>query len=98
MFCCVVFLSMRRPPMSTRTDTLFPYTTLFLSSRLNFSIDTHFYPVGSCTMKYNPRACNKLAMLPQFLARHPLAPESHSQGFLARSEEHTSALQSLMRS
>src|SRR3546814_1072022 len=34
-------------------------------------------------MKYNPRACNKLAMLPQFLARHPLAPESHSQGFLA---------------
>lgn len=52
-------------------------------SQLNFSIDTHFYPLGSCTMKYNPRACNKLAMLPQFLARHPLAPESHSQGFLA---------------
>ena len=52
-------------------------------SRLNFSIDTHFYPLGSCTMKYNPRACNTLAMLPEFLARHPLAPESHSQGFLA---------------
>ncbi|WP_028079379.1 aminomethyl-transferring glycine dehydrogenase subunit GcvPB [Solimonas soli] len=52
-------------------------------SQKNFSIDTHFYPLGSCTMKYNPRACNKLAMLPQFLARHPLAPESHSQGFLA---------------
>src|SRR3546814_14481283 len=52
-------------------------------SQLNFSIDTHFYPLGSCTMKYNPRACNKLAMLPQFLARHPLTPESHSQGFLA---------------
>jgi glycine dehydrogenase subunit 2 len=33
-------------------------------------------------MKYNPRACNTLAMLPEFLARHPLAPESHSQGFL----------------
>jgi len=56
------------------------YTRL---SRLNFSIDTHFYPLGSCTMKYNPRACNTLAMLPQFLGRHPLAPESHSQGFLA---------------
>jgi len=56
------------------------YTRL---SRLNFSIDTHFYPLGSCTMKYNPRACNTLAMLPEFLARHPLAPESHSQGFLA---------------
>ncbi|HEY0974047.1 MAG TPA: aminomethyl-transferring glycine dehydrogenase subunit GcvPB [Solimonas sp.] len=52
-------------------------------SQKNFSIDTHFYPLGSCTMKYNPRACNQLAMLPEFLARHPLAPESHSQGFLA---------------
>lgn len=52
-------------------------------SKLNFSIDTHFYPLGSCTMKYNPRACNSLAMLPEFLGRHPLAPESHSQGFLA---------------
>ncbi|MEK7840136.1 MAG: aminomethyl-transferring glycine dehydrogenase subunit GcvPB, partial [Pseudomonadota bacterium] len=48
-----------------------------------FSIDTHFYPLGSCTMKYNPRACNKLAMLPGFLGRHPLAPESTGQGFLA---------------
>jgi glycine dehydrogenase subunit 2 len=56
------------------------YTRL---SRLNFSIDTHFYPLGSCTMKYNPRACNKLAMLPGFLGRHPLAPEPQSQGFLA---------------
>jgi len=55
------------------------YTRL---SQLNFSIDTHFYPLGSCTMKYNPRACNTLAMLPEFLARHPLAPDEHSQGFL----------------
>jgi glycine dehydrogenase subunit 2 len=51
-------------------------------SQLNFSIDTHFYPLGSCTMKYNPKACNQYAMLPQFLARHPLAPESSGQGFL----------------
>ena len=51
-------------------------------SQMNFSIDTHFYPLGSCTMKYNPRAANHLAMLPGFLARHPLAPEDHSQGFL----------------
>jgi glycine dehydrogenase subunit 2 len=56
------------------------YTRL---SQLNFSIDTHFYPLGSCTMKYNPRACNTLAMLPEFLARHPLAPADRSQGFLA---------------
>jgi glycine dehydrogenase subunit 2 len=52
-------------------------------SQLNFSIDTHFYPLGSCTMKYNPKACNQYAMLPELLARHPLGPESHGQGFLA---------------
>src|SRR6202050_4277009 len=52
-------------------------------SQLNFSIDTHFYPLGSCTMKYNPKACNQYAMLPGFLARHPLAPEADGQGFLA---------------
>jgi glycine dehydrogenase subunit 2 len=52
-------------------------------SQLNFSIDTHFYPLGSCTMKYNPKACNQYAMLPEFLGRHPLAPETHGQGFLA---------------
>ncbi len=56
------------------------YTRL---SQKNFSIDTQFYPLGSCTMKYNPRACNTLAMLPGFLARHPLAPASMGQGFLA---------------
>jgi glycine dehydrogenase subunit 2 len=55
------------------------YTRL---SQKNFSIDTQFYPLGSCTMKYNPRACNSLAMLPGFLDRHPLAPPEHSQGFL----------------
>jgi glycine dehydrogenase subunit 2 len=56
------------------------YTRL---SQLNFSIDTHFYPLGSCTMKYNPRACNQFAMLPEFLGRHPLASASAGQGFLA---------------
>ncbi len=53
------------------------YTRL---SQFNFSIDTHFYPLGSCTMKYNPKACNSYAMLPEFLSRHPLAPDP--QGFL----------------
>jgi glycine cleavage system P protein (glycine dehydrogenase) subunit 2 len=52
-------------------------------SQLNFSIDTHFYPLGSCTMKYNPKGCNQYAMLPEFLARHPFGPESAGQGFLA---------------
>jgi glycine dehydrogenase subunit 2 len=50
-------------------------------SQMNFSIDTHFYPLGSCTMKYNPKACNSFAMLPEFLGLHPLGPAP--QGFLA---------------
>lgn len=69
-----------RLPEVSELQVVRHYTRL---SRLNFSIDTQFYPLGSCTMKYNPRACNKLAMLPEFLGRHPLAPESHSQGYLA---------------
>src|SRR6516225_5540394 len=60
-------------PELSELDVVRHFTRL---SQLNFSIDTHFYPLGSCTMKYNPKACNSLAMLPQFLARHPLAPES----------------------
>ncbi len=67
-------------PEVSEMDTVRHYTRL---SQKNFSIDTAFYPLGSCTMKYNPRACNSLAMLPQFLARHPLAPEDTGQGFLA---------------
>jgi glycine cleavage system P protein (glycine dehydrogenase) subunit 2 len=72
----------RRPalPEVSELQTVRHYTRL---SQKNFSIDTHFYPLGSCTMKYNPRGCNSLAMLPGFLARHPLAPDSHSQGVLA---------------
>lgn len=51
-------------------------------SQKNFSIDTHFYPLGSCTMKYNPRAAHKLAGLPAFLNTHPLTPDPNQQGFL----------------
>lgn len=69
-----------RLPEVSELDAVRHYTNL---SRRNFSIDTHFYPLGSCTMKYNPRACNHLAMLPQFLARHPRAPADTGQGFLA---------------
>jgi len=55
------------------------YTRL---SQMNFSIDTEFYPLGSCTMKYNPKICNRLAMLPEFADRHPLGAVEHGQGFL----------------
>ncbi len=72
----------RRAPLPevSELDAVRHYTRL---SQRNFSIDTQFYPLGSCTMKYNPRACNRLAMLPGFLQRHPLAPESTGQGLLA---------------
>ena len=56
------------------------YTSL---SQKNFSIDTRFYPLGSCTMKYNPRAAHKVAFEPGFLARHPLLPDDFDQGFLS---------------
>ncbi len=67
-------------PEVSEMDVVRHYTSL---SQKNFSIDTNFYPLGSCTMKYNPRACNSLAMLDGFLDRHPCAPESLSQGFLS---------------
>jgi glycine dehydrogenase subunit 2 len=67
-------------PEVSELDAVRHYTRL---SQQNFSIDTQFYPLGSCTMKYNPRACNSLAMLGPFLARHPLAPAQTGQGYLA---------------
>ena len=67
-------------PEVSELDAVRHYTRL---SQRNFSIDTHFYPLGSCTMKYNPRACNAAASLPGMLSRHPLAPVETGQGFLA---------------
>ena len=67
-------------PEVSEMDAVRHYTRL---SQKTFSIDTHFYPLGSCTMKYNPRSCNAAAMLPSFLARHPLAHPDTGQGFLA---------------
>lgn len=66
-------------PEVSELQTVRHFTRL---SQQNFSIDTHFYPLGSCTMKYNPRVCNRVAMMPSFVNRHPLGPEEHGQGFL----------------
>jgi len=68
-----------RLPEASELQVVRHFTRL---SQKNFSIDTQFYPLGSCTMKYNPRACNTLALLPEFAGRHPLGPVSHGQGFL----------------
>ena len=56
-------------------------------SQQNFSVDTQFYPLGSCTMKYNPRICEKVAALDGFAGLHPLLPrlrggEALTQGAL----------------
>jgi len=67
-------------PQLSELQVVRHYTRL---SQKNFSIDTHYYPLGSCTMKYNPKVCNQLALLNGFAQRHPAAPESHSQGVMA---------------
>jgi len=51
-------------------------------SQLNYSVDTGFYPLGSCTMKYNPKIDEWAARLPGFAALHPLAPDELAQGTL----------------
>ena len=68
-----------RLPEVSELQAVRHYTNL---SKKNFAIDSQFYPLGSCTMKYNPRAAHKAASLSGFLNRHPLAPENISQGFL----------------
>ena len=74
-------LRRKSPPALPEVSELQAVRHFTRLSQMNFSIDTHFYPLGSCTMKYNPKACNTYAMLPEFLGRHPLGPEP--QGFLA---------------
>ena len=51
-------------------------------SLLNFSIDTHFYPLGSCTMKYNPKINDEVSFLPGFAGIHPRQPVETCQGAL----------------
>src|SRR3546814_1460322 len=83
----------RRPPRSTRTDTLFPYTTLFRSRRL-----PHQLPFGAATRRceraYVGRRLDRKLHRREKLGRHRRARLLHA---LFRSEEHTSELQSLMR-
>jgi glycine dehydrogenase subunit 2 len=51
-------------------------------SQLNMSVDTHFYPLGSCTMKYNPKRNERIAGMPGFCDLHPYQPEETLQGML----------------
>lgn len=53
-------------------------------SRKNFGVDTNFYPLGSCTMKYNPKMCEKIAQLEGFSSLHPLLPQLRRGGILTQ--------------
>ncbi len=68
-----------RLPEIAEFDAIRHYTRL---SQLNFSVDTHCYPLGSCTMKYNPKLNDRVAALPGFAWVHPLQPLAHVQGIL----------------
>ncbi|MBN2145797.1 MAG: aminomethyl-transferring glycine dehydrogenase subunit GcvPB [Anaerolineales bacterium] len=66
-------------PEISELDVIRHFTRL---SQLNYSIDTGYYPLGSCTMKYNPKINEEIARLPGFAAIHPLQPIETTQGAL----------------
>ncbi|MFH2138682.1 MAG: aminomethyl-transferring glycine dehydrogenase subunit GcvPB [Candidatus Omnitrophota bacterium] len=68
-------------PEVSELDVVRHYSNL---SKLNFSVDTNFYPLGSCTMKYNPKFTEKIAKLEGFLNMHPLLPQLIGGGMLAQ--------------
>jgi len=87
---CDVPLAELPPPSLLRREINLPELSqvdlvrYFLAlSRLNYSVDSGFYPLGSCTMKYNPKVHDKLACLPGFTSLHPLQPLATVQGALA---------------
>src|SRR6476469_8783920 len=74
-------LATSSPPLPElgELDVVRHYTNL---STLNMSIDSNFYPLGSCTMKYNPKRNERLAALPGLGAQHPYQDDRTLQGLL----------------
>ena len=66
-------------PEVAEPDVVRHFTNLSL---LNMSVDTHFYPLGSCTMKHNPKRNERLAALPGIADLHPYQPDRTAQGLL----------------
>lgn len=64
-------------PEVSEPDVVRHYTNL---SQMNFGVDTGFYPLGSCTMKYNPKINEEVAAMPGFTGLHPLQPASTVDG------------------
>ena len=71
-------------PEVSEPDVVRHYTNL---SNMNFGVDTGFYPLGSCTMKYNPKINEEIAALPGFAALHPLQPAETVSGALRLQKE-----------
>ncbi len=78
-----------RLPEAAEVDVVRHYTAL---SKRAFGVDDGFYPLGSCTMKYNPKVNEKAAALPGFTDVHPLQPEYSVQGCLELMHRLSSAL------
>src|SRR3546814_5275824 len=101
----------RRPPRSTRTDTLFPYTTLFRSSHAYEHSGGQYFPIGLGAQIYYAEGLERLAsnieevrptimvVVPRLfeVLRQRILQAVEKQGRICRSEEHTSELLSLMR-
>src|SRR3989344_1681195 len=66
-------------PQLSELEVIRHYAAL---SEMNFSIEKGLYPLGSCTMKYNPKINEEMAALPPFAQVHPYAPEELVQGSL----------------
>jgi glycine dehydrogenase subunit 2 len=73
----------------SEVDVIRHYTNL---SQKNYAVDLGFYPLGSCTMKYNPKINEQTAALPGFAALHPLQPQETAQGILELMYELTERL------
>lgn len=76
-------------PEVSEPDVVRHYTNL---SNMNFGVDTGFYPLGSCTMKYNPKINEEIASMPAFSDIHPLQPEETVRGVRKLYEDLTHAL------
>jgi len=68
-------------PELSELDVIRHFTEL---SRRNFGVDTYFYPLGSCTMKYNPKITESIATYPGFARLHPLLPQLRMGGMLTQ--------------
>ncbi|MFQ3547403.1 MAG: aminomethyl-transferring glycine dehydrogenase subunit GcvPB, partial [Termitinemataceae bacterium] len=86
---------LREPPALPELDELSVVRHFTRLSQRNFSIDGQFYPLGSCTMKYNPKMNEEAAGLAGFRRTHPLLPDRLAQGALAVMAELQEALQEI---